>query len=155
MNKWDRRFIELAKHISTWSKDPSTQVGAVLVGKNKEILSVGFNGFPRNIADTDERLNNRPVKYELIVHAEINAIMNAARNGINTNGSTMYVIATNLATGKSWGGAPCIRCSAELINAGIAKVVVPEPLGMPNSWKESCEKGKSLIQEAGILYEEV
>ena len=66
MSKWDRRFLELAKQISTWSKDPSTQVGCVVVGPDREIRSTGFNGLPRGIDDTDERLNNREKKYPMI-----------------------------------------------------------------------------------------
>ena len=73
-DKWKRRFIELAKHISTWSKDPSTQVGAVIVRPDKTIASVGFNGFPRGVDDRPEKLADRPLKYQMIVHAEINAI---------------------------------------------------------------------------------
>jgi deoxycytidylate deaminase len=70
----DERYLALAKEVSTWSKDPSTQVGAVTVGSKKEVLSQGFNGFPRNIKDTDERYNNRETKYKFVVHAEMNAI---------------------------------------------------------------------------------
>jgi dCMP deaminase len=154
IDKWDKRFIDLAKHINTWSKDPSTRVGAVLVGPDREILSVGYNGFPRGIADTPERLNDRPTKYELVVHAEINAIMNAARQGICTHGSTMYVIATSVVTGEDWGGAPCIRCAVETIQAGISRVCVPKPINMPSSWVESCEKGYRVLQESGVEYRE-
>ena len=68
--KWDGRFLDLAAHISNWSKDPSTKVGCVVVGPDREIRSTGFNGFPRGIADTDERLSDRNLKYPLICHAE-------------------------------------------------------------------------------------
>ena len=81
--KWDVRFIELAKHISLWSKDPSTKVGCVVVGEDREIRSTGFNGFPRGIDDDDERLMDREKKYPLICHAEENAIMHAARIGVS------------------------------------------------------------------------
>ena len=77
-HKWDHRFIELADHIAQWSKDPSTKVGCVIVGEDREIRSTGFNGFPRGIDDDEERLNNRDLKYPLICHAEENAIMHAA-----------------------------------------------------------------------------
>ena len=80
--KWDGRFLSLATHISNWSKDPSTKVGCVVVGPDREIRSTGFNGFPRGIADTDERLSDRDLKYPLICHAEENAIMHAARIGL-------------------------------------------------------------------------
>ena len=69
-DKWDQRFLDLAHHISGWSKDPSTKVGCIVVGKDREIRSTGFNGFPRGIADDDERLTNRELKYPLICHAE-------------------------------------------------------------------------------------
>ena len=80
--KWDIRFLKLATHISEWSKDPSTKVGCVVVGPDREIRSTGFNGFPRGIQDSDERLTNRDLKYPLICHAEENAIMHAARIGL-------------------------------------------------------------------------
>ena len=64
--KWDMRFIELAKHISLWSKDPSTKVGCVVVGEDREIRSTGFNGFPRGIDDDEDRLMDREKKYPLI-----------------------------------------------------------------------------------------
>ena len=85
-NNWDCRLIELAKTISTWSKDPSTKVGAVIVDSNRRILSTGYNGFPKGIKD-DERLENRDEKLEMIVHAEINAILFAERN---VNNSILY-----------------------------------------------------------------
>ena len=73
--KWDLRFLKLAEHISNWSKDPSTKVGCIIVGEDREIRSTGFNGFPRGIEDSEERLNDRTQKYPLICHAEENAIM--------------------------------------------------------------------------------
>ena len=90
-NKWDIRFLELAKHISGWSKDPSTKVGCVVVGEDREIRSTGFNGFPRGISDDNERLTDRNKKYPLICHAEENAIMHAARIGVSLKGSTAFV----------------------------------------------------------------
>ena len=104
--KWDNRFLELAKHISGWSKDPSTKVGCVVVGEDREIRSTGFNGFPRGINDDAARLTDRDKKYPLICHAEENAIMHAARIGISLKGSTAYV---------TW--PPCSRCARSLIQA--------------------------------------
>ena len=75
---WGDRYIHLAKEISTWSKDPSTKVGAVVIGNNGEVLSQGYNGFPRGIKDTPQRLKDREKKYNLVVHAEMNAIYNAS-----------------------------------------------------------------------------
>ena len=115
-NKWDIRFLELAKHISGWSKDPSTKVGCVVVGEDREIRSTGFNGFPRGISDDNERLTDRNQKYPLICHAEENAIMHAARIGVSLKGSTAFV---------TW--PPCSRCARSLIQAGIREVVYPSP----------------------------
>ena len=99
-SKWDVRFLLLAQHISSWSKDPSTKVGCVVVGADREIRSTGFNGFPRGIDDSIERLEDREEKYPLICHAEENAIMHAARVGVSLKGCTAYV---------TW--PPCTRCA--------------------------------------------
>ena len=99
---WDRRFLELADHIAGWSKDPSRGVGAVIVGPNKQILATGYNGLPRGVDDRPERLE-RPAKYDLIVHAEMNAIVHCARDGISPVNATIYVTFM-----------PCIRCSTDL-----------------------------------------
>ena len=77
--KWELRYLEMAKLVSTWSKDPSTKVGAVIVDSDNTVISVGFNGLPRRIQDTDQRLNNRDIKLKMIIHAEINAIITAKR----------------------------------------------------------------------------
>ena len=138
--KWDLRFIELAKHISGWSKDPSTKVGCVVVGEDREIRSTGFNGFPRGIDDNPERLANRETKYPLICHAEENAIMHAARIGVSLKGSTAYV---------TW--PPCSRCARSLIQAGIKEVVYPTPQEIPERWLEDFETSNGMLKEAGVL----
>jgi len=83
LSKWDRRYIELAQQISTWSKDPSRKIGAVAVGSKGQILSQGYNGFPRGILDLQERYENREVKYKHVVHAEMNVIYNATFSGVS------------------------------------------------------------------------
>lgn len=110
---WDKRFLELAEHISTWSKDKSRGVGAVIVNEDKRVISFGYNGFPSGCDDTVEARHERPAKYDWTVHAEENAIANAARVGVATKNTTMYL---NL--------FPCARCAGNLINAGIKKIVV-------------------------------
>lgn len=150
---WDRRFLDLALLVSTWSKDPSTKVGAVIVDKDRVVRSIGYNGFPRGIGDTEDRLTNRDTKYKLVVHAEMNAILNAVRSNIPIKDSTLYVIATS--QGKTWGGPPCTRCTVETIQSGIANIVVP-PLGeVPERWVEDMELSFNLLKEAGINYKEV
>ena len=80
--RWDRHFIEMAVLCAGMSKDPRTRVGAVIIGPDREVRSTGFNGFPRGISDTYERLHDKTEKLRLVVHAEVNAILNAARVGI-------------------------------------------------------------------------
>jgi dCMP deaminase len=138
-SKWDMRFIGLAQHISTWSKDPSTKVGCVVVGEDREIRSTGFNGFPRGINDDEERLMDREKKYPLICHAEENAIMHAARIGVSLKDSTAYV---------TW--PPCSRCARSLIQAGIREIVYPETGKIPERWIEDFTISDSMLNEAGV-----
>ena len=137
--KWDRRFLELAKHISKWSKDPSTKVGCVVVGEDREIRSTGFNGFPRGIEDDSDRLEDREQKYPLICHAEENAIMHAARIGISLKGNTAYI---------SW--PPCSRCARSLIQAGVNEVVFPAGVDVPKRWRPDFDIAIAMMNEAGI-----
>lgn len=107
-SKWDIRFIEMAKFISEWSKDPSTQCGAVIVDAFKRVISVGFNGYPQNIPDDD--LHDRERKYAKIIHAEMNAILFSKRD---ISGCTIYVYPM----------PPCSQCASALIQSGISRVV--------------------------------
>ena len=137
--KWDARFLELAAHISGWSKDPSTKVGCIVVGTDREIRSTGFNGFPRGIEDDAERLGNREFKYPLICHAEENAIMHAARVGVSLRECTAYV---------TW--PPCTRCARSLIQAGIVEVVYPADCEVPERWQKDFDMSSSMMNEAGV-----
>jgi len=137
--EWDERFLDLAEHIANWSKDPSTKVGCVVVGNDREIRSTGFNGFPRGIKDTHERLQNRDLKYPLICHAEENAIMHAARIGVSLKGCTAYV---------TW--TPCARCARSLIQAGISEVVFPNKTDIPARWEEEFAAAIDMLKEAGV-----
>ena len=139
MNKWDQRYLALAKEVSTWTKDPSTQVGAVTVGTKKEVLSQGFNGFPRGIKDSDERYNDRETKYKLVVHAEMNAIYNATYSGTSLDGATLYV----------YGLPICSECAKGIIQVGIKKVVVEKSKELDN-WNESVQLSKKMFDEAGV-----
>ena len=109
MYKWDKRFIALAEHVAQWSKDPSTKVGAIIVDKNR-IVSEGYNGFPTRLPDKEEWLNDRQIKYQYIIHAEINAILYAKTDLV---GCTIY----------TWPLIPCIRCVPIIIQSGIHTVV--------------------------------
>lgn len=137
--KWDLRFLDLAAHISRWSKDPSTQVGCVVVGADREIRTTGFNGLPRGLEDTMERLHDRNLKYPLICHAEENAIMHAARVGVSLKGCVAYV---------TW--PPCTRCARSLVQAGVTEVVYPGVLEIPERWQADFAMSIDLLNEAGI-----
>ena len=152
--RWDAHFLRLTLEHARMSKDPSTQVGAIIVGLDREIRASGFNGFPRGIADTPERLNNRETKLELVVHAEINAVMNAARIGTPTQGCTLYLSAMDC-SGAIWGGPPCVRCTVEVMQAGITTIVSRPFKDGPSRWKDSIEKARQLLTEAGVDYREV
>lgn len=152
--RWDRHFLRLALDHARMSKDPSTMVGAVIVGPDREVRSAGFNGFPRGIADTEERLNNRALKLSLTVHAEMNAVLAAARVGIPVRGCTLFVTAADH-DGHVWGGPPCTRCTVEVIQAGISEVIAYSSAAIPDRWKADIEAARLLLIEAGIAYREV
>ena len=139
MADWDVRFLRLALHIAQWSKDPSTKVGCVVVGPDREIRSTGFNGFPRGIEDTPARLGDRNTKYPLVCHAEENAIMHAARIGVALKGCTAYV---------TW--PPCTRCARSLIQAGIALIAYPDRLEIPDRWREDFQISNAMLDEAAV-----
>lgn len=152
--RWDNHFLGMALYHSRMSKDPSTQVGAVIVGPDREILSGGFNGFPRGIADTEDRLNDRETKLKLVVHAEMNALLAAARTGMRLKGCTLYLAATD-DTGLVWGGPPCTRCTVEIIQVGIGEIVSYPVKAVPSRWHEDLKMSRQLIEEAGIRYREL
>jgi dCMP deaminase len=135
IRKWDYRFVMLAKHISAWSKDPSTQVGAVITDGHNRIISTGYNGFPRGVKDTPERLSNRPTKLSIVVHAEINAIIFATQPLQN---ATLYL----------WPFLSCSTCTGVIINAGIKRVVAP--ISTNPRWAESIALSVKLYHEAGV-----
>jgi dCMP deaminase len=139
LDKWDIRYLSLAKEVSTWSKDPSTQVGAIAVGQKKEVLSQGFNGFPRGVKDTQERYQNRPTKYKFVVHAEMNAIYNATYSGTSLDGATLYV----------YGLPICSECAKGIIQVGIKKVVIKKSKELDN-WNQSLELSQEVFSEAGV-----
>jgi dCMP deaminase len=134
-NKWHSRFVDLAKHISEWSKDPSTKVGAVIVDEKRRIISTGYNGFSIGVEDTDDRLFNRDIKYEMIVHGEINAIVFARQDLTNT---TLY----------TYPFMPCSRCASIVIQSGIKTVVAPE--NHNPRWAESFALSTKLFNESNV-----
>jgi dCMP deaminase len=135
--KWNKRFLELADHISLWSKDPSTKVGCVIVRPDKTIAAVGYNGFPRGVLDSEERYNDRNLKYLMVKHAEENAIYSAIEP---LTGYTAYVT-----------HHPCSTCSGSLIQNGIKTIITRSP---SNSFAErfgdSFAASKIMLDEAGV-----
>ena len=138
-DKWDNRFMDIAQNVGTWSKD-STGIGAVIVGKSKQILSQGYNGFPRSLEDKAERITNREEKLKYTIHAEANAIFNAALNGVDIKGSTIYV-----------SGLPCCsNCALAIIQSDIETVVMDTLPDGKLRWKESAELALEMFKESGI-----
>ena len=136
--KWKKRFLKLSKEISTWSKDPSTKVGALIISEDRNIISTGYNGFPRNIEDTEERLNNRELKYKFILHAEMNCILNALYNGRSVKDCILFV----------HGLPPCSECTKSIIQAGIKKVITDSKA--TDNWKESLKLSLEMLKEANV-----
>ena len=132
--KWDERYINLAKHIADWSKDPSTKVGAVIVDDKGRIVSLGFNGFPQKISD-NERLNDRDEKYNVIVHAEANAILFANKD---LSGYTIY----------TYPFQPCSRCAGLIIQSGIKRVVTIRDENP--RWQKDFHTSEQMLIEAGV-----
>ena len=139
--KWKKRFLKLSKEISTWSKDPSTKVGALIISEDRNIISTGYNGFPRDIEDTEERLNNRELKYKFILHAEMNCIMNALYNGRSVKDCILFV----------HGLPPCSECTKSIIQAGIKKVITDSKA--TDNWKESLKLSLEMLKEANVEIE--
>ena len=142
MSKWDVRFLRLAREVATWSKDRSTQVGAVIIGADRTAGSYGYNGYPRNINGDQEDRHERPTKYDWTEHAERNAIYNAARMGVALKGDTIYV--THI---------PCADCARAIIQVGITRVVADADCmeeGFAERWSDSAQVTREMLGEAGI-----
>lgn len=135
--KWDERFLKLAEHVAEWSRDGSTKCGACVVRDN-EIVSLGYNGFPKGVADLDERYADRETKYRFIVHAEANSILFARQN---LTGCTLYTFPFQ----------PCSRCTGLVIQSGISRVVAPViPEDKKERWGADMETATLMFKEAGV-----
>lgn len=135
---WDTWFVNLARYISTASKDPSTQTGAVIVDNTRRIISTGYNGFPVGVDDHPERYANRELKYKMIVHCERNALL-FAREALH--GCTLY----------TWPFMSCSVCAAMVIQSGIKRCVAPEiPEHLRERWAEDMTLSSQMFAEAGV-----
>ena len=141
MSTWDQRFMALARHIATWSKDRGRKVAAVIVGVDNEIRATGYNGLPRGVCDTIEDRHSRETKEKYIwsAHAERNAIYNAARIGVPLKGCRLY---TTL--------YPCTDCVIALIQSGIVELITQQPDFNDPQWGEGYKRAQTMLQEAGI-----
>ncbi len=139
---WDDYFMAMARLVAKKSKDQSVQVGVVIVSISHEVLSTGYNGFPRGIDEKDPTRWLRPVKYQFVEHAERNAIYNAARIGMSVLGAIAYMESP-----------PCTECGRALIQAGIREIVVTtnNPFKDRADWKESIQFSLDLLTEAGMV----
>ncbi len=138
---WDEYFINIAHQVKLKSKDIHTQIGVVIVGKDNEIVSTGYNSFPRGINDGLNERQERPEKYFWFEHAERNAIYNAARIGVSTLGTKMYMTCD----------ISCADCARGIINAGIKEVIFcHSEKPWPQVWIDSANRSKQMFLEAGI-----
>ena len=134
LKKWDLRFLEMARNAASWSKDPSTKVGAIIVDDDKRVISVGYNGFPKGVRD-DERLDDRQEKYKIIVHAERNALLFA-----NTDVKNCHIY--------TYPFLPCSVCAGMIIQAGIKRVVSVKNNNL--RWQQDFKVSRKMFQEAEI-----
>lgn len=137
--RWDRRFLELAKVFGTWSKDRSAGTGCVIVGSDRLLRASGYNGFVRGIDDEVSERHERPAKYSWTEHAERNAIYNAAKLGISLDGCTAYV---------NW--FPCIDCARAIVQSGIIRLVGLQPDHADERWGSDFKLASDMLQESGI-----
>ncbi|MCU7920231.1 MAG: dCMP deaminase family protein [Candidatus Thiodiazotropha sp. (ex Dulcina madagascariensis)] len=136
MTKWDTRFLGLAAYISAWSKDPSSQVGAVITDGNR-IVSLGYNGFAAGVEDKQERLGDRDCKLNLTIHAEENAMIFAKRD---LTGCTVYVT-----------HPPCPRCASKLIQEEVERIVYIVPSeDFLSRWADDLRLSGEMYREAGV-----
>lgn len=139
LSKWDRRFLEVAHLCASWSKDPEEGVGAVIVSPDGRQVSWGYNGFPRGLVDTYERLHDRDEKLRLTLHAELNALLNRA---VDVRGWTLYCTK-----------APCSECAKALIQAGIVRLVCIEKIRGDSHWATDQMRALNIMAEAHIEIE--
>ena len=136
MTDWNQRFMDLAHHVAGWSKDPSTKVGAVIVNDKKQVLSMGYNGFPRGVYDCKERYNDRPTKLLFVAHAERNALDNAHAD---VDGATLYSTLY-----------PCSECAKGIIQRGIKQVITSKELYDEQAIRFNFNSSKIMFEEAGV-----
>ena len=136
IDTWDIRFLEHARLVASWSKDPSTRVGAVIADCNHRVVSVGYNGFPRKVPDELDKLKDREVKLKMTIHAELNAILFSHRS---LEGTTLYVTRH-----------PCAGCAALVVQVGISRVVSISDPEFESRWKRDVEFAEWIMGHGGV-----
>jgi len=136
---WNKRFMELVRFISQWSLDPKRKVGSVIVDDDHMVISMGYNGIPRNCDNEVPERNERPTKYLYYEHAERNALYHAARHGVTVKGCNMYVT-----------DFPCADCARGIIQAGIKRLIAPQPSFDHERWGESWAAAEAMLVESGV-----
>ena len=137
-NKWDLRFMDVAKLASSWSKD-TTKVGAVIVDNDGIVVSMGYNGLPRGCNDSIKERWLNPAKKLYAEHAERNSIYHAVRHGKPVVGCTLYSTLF-----------PCADCAKAMIQSGIKTVVTTKPDFNNKSWGESFRAAITMLKEAKV-----
>jgi dCMP deaminase len=138
VNKWDKRWSDMAELVASWSEDRSTKVGAVIVDSRNNLISIGWNGFPRGIKDLGKR-HERPMKYAVTEHAERNAIFNVSAKGDSTMGCSMYCL---------W--FPCCDCARAIIQSGIKKLFCERPDFDHERWGNQFVTSHEMLEESGV-----
>lgn len=141
MTDWPGRHLNLAEFISTWSKDPSTKVGAVLFRRDGSIISMGYNGFPRGVNDDPALMADRDIKLKMTIHAEENAILAAVRNGSTVEGACLAVT-----------HHPCSQCAAKLSQAGIRYIHYRADNDFEHRWADDISMARHIFNQLGIIH---
>jgi len=136
------KFFKLAEfQANLFSKDPSTKVCALFIApESLQILSAGYNGFPRKINEIDNKRWLKPEKYVYVVHAEANGIYNACRNGVSLNNSICIVTFF-----------PCSTCTKALIQVGIKEIITIKPDFKHETYGKDFKYSLEMLKEAGII----
>lgn len=135
---WDQYFLMIAEVVKLRSKDPNTQIGAVIVDSDNQIVATGYNDFPRAALNKAERFE-RPTKYDYMVHAEANAIFAAARRGVSLKGCKLYLVGPHFS---------CLDCARAIIQSGISEVHLPPPDYSNPTFK--FRESEQLLTECGV-----
>lgn len=139
--QWTNRFLEVSRLVASWSKDPSTKCGAVVVRPDKTVASVGYNGFPMGCSDDPELYENREEKYQRVIHAEVNAILHAREP---LHGYTMFTTPAGIAP-------TCDRCATVVIQSGITTVIHEYEVNeFAERWKPMMDRALEMYQQAGV-----